>query len=351
MVFGMGYLLIPSYFERVLVAEWSPAIHLGLTGLGTGLLALASFRAVPPVIELVGASAWCLGVVLFLGTLLWTIRGNLTGRDTGTSSDRAAFRGADRYANTFIPVALAYLAIGSYEILARVSGFPGVTDGYFPRISHLIAAGFAALLVFALGVRLAPRFLGVAAPKSLVGIVLPAGALGPALIAFGLGNGVGFVIGALAEATAVLGFAALYVILFVQSDRRRIGLFGVLAGVVSGVVGVSLGLSFAFGSVTAALIYAHLQLNLLGFLGLVIVGFALQFFPPSSGRFRGASDRTALFVILVLTSGLFVTVVGSILTFPQVVTLGNAVTLVGTLGYGYLIVRLMVDIGKRQSPN
>jgi len=349
MVFGMGYLLIPSYFERVLVAEWPPAIHLGLTGLGTGLLALASFRDVPPVIELGGASAWCLGVVLFLGTLLWTIRGNLTGRETGTSADRAAFRRVDRYANAFIPIALAYLAIGSYEVLVRVSGFPGVTDGYFPRITHLLVAGFAGLLVFALGVRLAPRFLDVPAPKVLVAVVLPAGALGPALLATGLGGGTAFVIGALAQATAVVGFAVLFVVLFARSERRRVGFFGVLAGVLSGVIGVSLGLSFAFGPVTAAMITAHLQLNLLGFLGLTIVGFTIQFFPPTAGRFPGANDRTALLVILSLVCSLLLIVFGSIEEFPRLITIGNGLALTGVLGYGYLLVRLMIAIGSRQS--
>jgi len=345
----MGYLLIPSYFERVLVAEWPPAIHLGLTGLGTGLLALASFRAVPPVIELVGASAWCLGVVLFLATLLWTMRGNLTGRDTGTSNDRAAFRGADRYANRFVPVALAYLAIGSYEILARVSGVPGVTDGYFPRITHLLAAGFAALLVFTLGVRLAPRFLGVPAPKTLVAVVLPAGALGPALLAIGLGGGTAFVIGALAEATAVVGFAVLFIVLFARSERRRVGFFGVLAGVLSGVIGVSLGLSFAFGPITTAMITTHLQLNLLGFLGLTIVGFTMQFFPPTAGRFLGANDRTVLLVILSLVCSLLLMIFGSIGGFPPLMTIGNGLALAGVLTYGYLLVRLMIAIGSRQS--
>lgn len=111
-----------------------------------------------------------------MGALLWTIRGNLTGHDTGTGNDRAAFRRTDRYANAAIPAALAYLAVGSYEVLARVSALPGLTDGYFPRITHLLAAG-AALLVFALGVRLAPRFLDVPAPAPLVAVVLPAGAV------------------------------------------------------------------------------------------------------------------------------------------------------------------------------
>lgn len=349
MVFGMGYLLIPSYFERVLVARWPPAIHLGLTGVGTGLLALASVRDVPPFIELSGASAWCLGVVLFLGTLLWTIRGNLMGRDTGTSADRAAFQGVDRYANAFVPIALAYLAIGSYEVLARVSVFPGVTDGYVPRITHLLAAGFAALLVFALGVRLAPRFLGVPAPKLLVAVVLPAGALGPALIASGLGGGITFVIGALAEATAVFGFAVLFVVLFVRSEREKVGFFGVLAGVLSGVAGVTLGLSFAFGPITAAMITAHLQLNLLGFLGLTIVGFTMQFFPPTAGRFWGANDRTALLVILSLICSLLLIVFGNIGEFSLLITLGNGLALTGVLGYGYLVVRLMFAIGSRQS--
>lgn len=349
MVFGMGYLLIPSYFERVLASRWSPAIHLGLTGLGTGLLALASFRDTPPFIELLGACTWCLGIVLFLGTLLWTIRGNLLGRDTGTSTSRAAFQWVDRYANPFIPIALAYLAVGSYEVLARVSILPGITDGYFPRITHLLAAGFAGLLIFALGVRLVPRFLGVPAPKSLVGIILPASALGPALIAIGLGNGITFVIGGLLEVTAIFGFTVLVTVLFTRSDRQRIGLFGVLGGVLSGAVGVSLGLSFAFGRMTAALIIAHLQLNLLGFLGLTIIGFTLQFFPPNAGQFRGATDRTALLVIISIVCGLFLIVFGTIEESVLLITTGNGFALIGALSYCYLMIRMMFTIGTRQS--
>lgn len=349
MVFGMGYLLIPSYFERVLAARWPPAIHFSLTGLGTGLLVLASVRDVPPLIERSGAFAWCLGVVLFLGTVLWTIRGNLMGRDTGTSTERAAFQWVDRYANPFVPIALAYLAIGSYEVLARVSVLPGVTDGYFPRITHLLAAGFAGLLVFALGVRLAPRFLGVPAPKVLVGVVLPAGALGPALLAIGIGGGFTFVVGALLEATAVLGFAVLFVVLLVRSDRRKVGFFGVLGGVLSGVIGVLLGLSFAFGHVTSAMTAAHLQVNLLGFLGLTIVGFTVQFFPPTTGRFWGANDRSALLVILSLVCSLLILVIGNFGTSLLLVTVGNGLALVGALGYGYLVSRLMIAIGSRQS--
>ena len=349
MVFGMGYLLIPSYFERVLTAKWSPAAHLGLTGFGTGLLALGSSPATPLFIEQVGATAWCLGVVLFLTTLLWTIRGNLMGRDTGTSVNRAAFQWVDQYANLFVPIALAYLALGSYELLARVSTLPRVMDGYFPRITHLLAAGVAALLIFALGARLGPRFFNVPAPKILVGVILPAGALGPVLIATGLGGGRLFIVGALLEATAVLGFAVLFVVLFVRSDRQKIGFFGVLGGVLSGVFGVSLGLIFAFGYMTGAMISAHLQLNLLGFLGLTIVGFSLQFFPPTVGRFRGANERTALVEIFSLVCGLLILVIGYLGQSALLINLGNILALAGALVYGYLIIRLIITIGARQS--
>ncbi|WP_435063012.1 hypothetical protein [Halobaculum sp. EA56] len=347
MVFGMGYLLIPSYFERVLRASWPPGVHLGLTGGGTALLAVASIRELPAAVERAGTLAWFLGVVVFLGTLLWTVRDNLTGRETGTGAGREEFERVDRYANPFVPVALGYVLVGSYELLARATVLPGITDGYVPRVSHLLAAGGAVLLVFALGVRLAPRFLGVPAPTRPVRVVLPAGALAPALLAHGLGGGPTLVAGALAEATAVVGFAGLYGLSFARSDRRSVGLVGVLAGVASGVAGVSLGLSFAFGPVTAERAAVHLELNLLGFLGLCIVGFAMQFFPPSAGRFRGATDAVAWLAIGALLGGLTSVAVGTLAGIAALATVGDALALAGAVVYGYLVVRLLAAVDSR----
>ncbi|QZP39633.1 hypothetical protein [Halobaculum magnesiiphilum] len=347
MVFGMGYLLIPSYFERVLDAKWPPAIQLGLTGTGTGLMAVAFLPVGPPLVERLGEIAWVLGVIVFLGTILWTIRDNLAGRETGTGAGKEELEWVDRYANPFMIVALGYVLVGSYELLAHGSPLPGITDGYVPRVSHLLAAGGATLLVFTLGVRIAPRFLGVPARKELVAVVLPAGAFGPALLAYGLGGGPAFIAGAIAEATAMVGFGGVYGLLFARSDRRTVGLFGVLAGVGCGIAGVSLGLSFAFGTVSSELVTSHLQLNLLGFLGLCIIGFAMQFFPPTAGRFKGATETTVWLVIVALLGGLVFIVVGTLAEVTILATAGNVLALTGAVVYSYLVIRLMIAVGSR----
>ncbi|WP_416841338.1 hypothetical protein [Haloferax sp. DFSO52] len=354
-IFGMAYLLVPSYFGTVLATDRLPVVHLGSSVSGTILLALSASAVGPPSVETVGALLWGCGVGVFIAALLWSVGDELRRGETGTSTHRAKFEWVDRYANRFIPVAFAYLAIGAYELVARSTALPGLTDGYFPRITHLLAAGFAALLVFTLGVRLAPRFLGVPAPKELTAVVLPAGALGPVLIAFGLSSGSVFVAGALAEATAFICFAALYLVVYFRSERRRVGAESILAGVGSGVAGVSIGLTVAAGPlfdsspVPAGALSAHLQLNLLGFLGLVVVGFAFLFYPPTAGRFRGATARTARMAIAVLVVGLTISVVGRLAGWSVLSSFGDGVVLLGAIGYGYLLIRLLVEIGARQA--
>ncbi|WP_411966027.1 hypothetical protein [Haloferax sp. YSMS24] len=354
-VFGMAYLLIPSYFGTVLSTDRIPLVHLVLAVSGTVLLVLSAFAVGPPSLGMLGALLWSGGVAAFVSALFWSIRDELRRGETGTASHRQAFEWVDRYANRFVPVAFFYLVVGSYELLARSTTLPGLTDGYFPRITHLLAAGFVVLLVFTLGVRLAPRFLGVPAPRALTAVVLPAGAVGPGLVAIGLSSGPVFVAGAVAEAVAFVGFAALYLVVFLQSDRRRIGSESVLAGVLSGVAGVTIGLTVALGPLvglppfSAAAVQAHLQLNLLGFLGLVVVGFALMFFPPTAGRFRGSNERTARLTIAVLVAGVVVSVVGQFTGGSVVATVGDGVVLIGTFGYGYLLTRLLVEIGARRA--
>lgn len=286
----------------------------------------------------IGVILWSLGVSVFLGTLLWTIRGHFTGRETATGEANADRRSVDRLANGFVPVAFLYLLVGTYETLALYTGLPLLLDGYLPRMTHLLAAGTAGLLIFALGFRLLPRFMVATPPRPLVALVLPAGALGPAVLAAYLGTARWMQVGALVEALAVIGFAAGTGVLFVRSDRRRVGFFGILAGATNGVIAVAVGLSFAFGRVSPALVYAHLRLNLLGFLGLTIIGIAYQFYPPAVGTLPGASDRAALTSILCVGSGLLIQVIGFIGQLPPVITLGELVALAGVLLYAYLLV-------------
>lgn len=338
-VFGKAYSLVPAYFDRTLATNRLLPVHLTASAGGTLLLA-AGVEWSNGLLETVGATVWAVGVGLFLITLCWTLRGNLTGAETATGTQNTHRKRVDRISNLFIPVALAYLAVGSYELLASTTALPPIFDGYAPRATHLLAAGSAGLMLFAVGFRLLPRFLVAPPPRPLVWVVLPTGALGPTLLAWGLPTGTRFQVGALMQTTAVVGFAVAFWALYWRSDRRRVGFYGVLAATVAGVLAVALGVGFAFGTPPTDLFALHRRLTVLGFLGLAIVGVSYQFYPPTVGQFPGASDRTATYVIGALFGGLLVETAGWISGYPSVVTLGRLSTLVGAVAHLYLLAGL-----------
>lgn len=305
---------------------------------GTSGLVGTSLQIGPPWLGSVGTILWSLGVGVFIGSLLWTIRSNLTGYDTATGKTNIERQPIDRLANGFIPFAFIYLIIGTYETLAIYTGLPLLYDGYPPRVTHLLGAGTAGLLIFTLGFRPLPRFLVASPPRMLVVLVLPAGTLGPILLATHFGGNFWFQLGALLEAIAVTGFAIGVGLLFIQSERRRVGFYGILAGAISGVVAVVIGLWFVFNQQSSALVLVHLRLNPLGFLGLTIIGISYQFYPPAAGTVRGASNRTALISIAGLVSGLLVQVIGLGGNIPLLTTLGQLLTLGDTLLYAFLII-------------
>lgn len=104
MIFGKAYALIPSYFNRQLTQHWIPRVHLPCATLGTGLLAIGSLSSIPTPISLFGSIIWGIGVGLFFWGIGNSIRDNLTGRETGTSSANQDRRDVDRFANAFIPI-------------------------------------------------------------------------------------------------------------------------------------------------------------------------------------------------------------------------------------------------------
>lgn len=338
-VFGKAYALVPTYFDRDLAAPRLMPVHLACALSGTLLLALGAEASVPVAAE-AGGALWLAGVLVFLATVLWTLRGNFTGSETATGTSDAQRRDVDRYANAFVPVALVYLAAGSYALAAAGGPFPPLLDGYPPRASHLLAAGAAALMLFAVGFRLLPRFLVVSPSRPLVAVVLPAGAVGPALVAATLPAGPGFRVGAAIEAVAVVGFAVAVVRMIVRSDRGRVGFHGVAAGAAAGVLAALLGLSFAFAAPRPGLVAAHLRLNLLGFLGLTIVGVSYVFYPPGIGTAPGASDRGALAAIALLAGGLAVETAGLVAGVAVAVTAGRLGTATGAVFHVYLLATL-----------
>jgi len=342
-VFGKAYALVPSYFDRDLAWSLAPALQFPLTAVGVAGLALAPLPGVPAVSGPVGAVAWTLGVAVFLVTLLATVRTNLTGGETGTGEHNADRRSVDRAANLFVPVVFAYLAVGTWETLATHTVVPVLLDGYPPRASHLLAAGTVALLVFAVGFRLLPRFLVAHTDRRLPWLVLPAGALGPVLLAVGIPGGPVLHAGAGLEAVAMVGWAVAYGGLYRATDRHRVGFHGPLLGTLAGLAGVALGLAMAVGPVTESLVVAHYRLNVLGFLGLTVVGVTYQFYPPAVGDFSGAGDRLALGSIGLLSVGLAVEVVGALAAVGVVTTLGRALSLLGALAYAYLVLGVFVQ--------
>jgi hypothetical protein len=341
-VFGKAYSLVPSYFERSLAVPRAPALHLPLAVGGVAALALGRVADAPGAVT-AGATAWAAGVAVFLGTLLWTVRDNLTGAATGTGDHRADRRAVDRAANAAVPVALGYLAAGTWLLVAARTPLPAPLAGYPARVSHLLAVGTAALLLFAVGFRALPRFLVAHPPRPLVWVVLACGAVGPGLLAVGLPDGPLLVAGAALVAAAVVGFAAAYAALFVRSDRSRVGFAGVLLGAVAGVGTVALGLYFALAGADPSLVTAHYRLGLLGFLGLSVVGVSYQFYPPGVARFPLAGDRLAVAVYAALGGGLLAQVVAATTDRPVLGDVGRALALLGALLHAYLLLGLFAQ--------
>ncbi len=343
-IFGKAYSLVPTYFNRTLATTRLLPAHLLFASSGTVLLAF-DVQYGGTLAGQAGAVLWAGGVAVFLGMLGWTIYDNVTGRETGTSKANADRRSVDRVANFFVPVALAYLAFGTYELLASTTAVPPVFDGYTPRAVHLLATGTAALLVFALGFRLLPRFLVASPPRPLVWVVLPAGAAAPAILAASLPAGGWFRLGALLQSLAILGFAVAFWMLFIRSNRRRVGFYGVLACTVAGLGGIALGLVFAFDQSTVDLIAAHRRLNVLGFLGLAIVGVSYQFYPPAVSVLPGIDDKTAFTAIGLICGGLLLETAALALGFDVGVSVGQLVVLVGAC----LHLLILLGVFRRQA--
>ena len=349
-VFGKAYALVPTYFDRPLAPERAPGIHLPLSIVGVTGLALGPLPAVPRAVGTLGAITWFAGAAVFVGALAISVRDNLTGRETGTGSANAHRRRVDRAANAAAPFAVGYLGVGSAALVVG-----GLDSASLPRsalrfagapaaASHLLIAGGAAALLFAVGFRLLPRLLGASPPAPLVAVVLPAGVLGPALLAAGLAGvrstvaGVApFRVGAALTATAVVGFAVAVLALVARADRRRVGVGAIAAGACFGVLGVGLGLGFAFDALDLALAAAHLRLNVLGFLGLTIVGVTYHFYPPAIGTLPGVGVRSARAAAAALTAGLLVETAGIWIDSPAAVTGGRLVGVAGALTYAWVL--------------
>lgn len=335
-VFGKGYSLLPAYFDRTLAWSGAPAVQWPLTTGGVGAMAVGAAGLGPSWLSAAGRLTWVAGTVVFVGTMLVTFGDNLTGAQTGTGEASAERRGLDRLANAFVPMVLLYVLAGCVELVGGTLGLPTPFGGVAARTSHLLAAGGALLLLFAVGYRLLPRFLGEEPSTRVAAGILTLAGVGPALLAWGYPGGLAFRVGAVAQSTAVIGFAVTYGRLLSRSDRSRVGLYSVAVGLGFGCLGVAVGAHMAFDGFDAGLAAAHWRLNVYGLLGLSIVGAVYQFYPPAICPRFGGSDRGALLTIALVGAGLGLVAGTSVLGIGGR-PVGHALALCGATGYTYLL--------------
>ncbi|MXV64286.1 hypothetical protein GS429_19890 [Natronorubrum sp. JWXQ-INN-674] len=345
-VFGKAYTLIPSYFARELAVPRAPAIHLPFALVGTIGAFAAGIGIGPPTVAVVGAASWFVGCLVFVIALGVTVRDNPTGRETGTGATETHRKRVDRLANAAVPVVFAYLLVGSALPLAAEFGIETPVSAIGPATTHLVAAGTAALLVFAIGFRLLPRLLVASTSPTLAGIVLGTGIVGPALLAVGFREGPVFHIGAGLQSVALVGFAVGYADLYRRSERRRVGGRAVLAGACYGILVAVLGLAFAILSATsvpATAFDAHYRLAIGGFVGLTIVGVTFHFYPPAVASTPGIGTRTASASVAALVGGLGLEVVGLLAPASTLVGFGRWLAVVGAVLYAAVLYSIFVE--------
>lgn len=203
------------------------------------------------------------------------------------ASDRVRLSHAQ--ARATLQLALAFVAASA---LAAV-----LADGRWLPL-HLFLAGGVVLAISGVSVMLTVTWSAAPAPSNrAVQVQRSCIALG----AVGVGAGRELDLGAWVLAPAgflyLAGLVLLAAVLAVTSRRgveRRFdpAVAAYLAAVVAGVAGVLLGMTMAIGTPSAGLRRAHVTLNLLGLVGLV-VGGTLPFFAATIGRSRMAPHATA----------------------------------------------------------
>ncbi|MDY7081252.1 MAG: hypothetical protein SXQ77_02305, partial [Halobacteria archaeon] len=212
---------------------------------------------------------------------------------------------------------------------------------------HFYAVGFAALLIFALGVRLLTGFFHVSIPRYAVRLVIVPGALAPAFLGTYLWMWVDpwFQVGAVLETVGMVGYLGTVMFVAYRSDTNNVGLYGILLGAVSGVIAVVLVFLYVLGIGGAVIgtqttyVSGHVSFVLGGFFPLTIVGYAYQFFPVTGGQFRGANRSTATATVGLLGTGVLLQGGSAVVEQSLIVKIGAAISLVGAVGYWYLITR------------
>ena len=202
---------------------------------------------------------------------------------------------------------------------------------------HLLLAGGVTLAISGVSLMLTVTWSAAPAPPdSWVNGQRAAVAAGAAGVALGREAQLSDAVTAVAGASYVVGLVGLAVLLVVTVRRgveRRfdVAVAAYVAAIAAGVAGVAMGVAMAVGSPSGDVRAAHVTVNLLGLVGLV-VGGTMPFFAATVGRSRMSPHATAARLALWLiwqVSTLVVTVVALLADAGTVAAVGLGGYVVG----------------------
>lgn len=295
LIFGTSRMLLTGLLGIQLVGPrlfaWLPA---GLAGLG-----MVGYAVAGPV--------WGSASPALLG--LWSLGMLLHVSITGTSVVRHVRRPAGRLAfvgRRLGPAAYPAAAGALYGVVAIFAApLWGAGRIALPVLVHVHLAGFVVCTIVAASLLLLPRFTGVHPPSWLVWTVALLPLPGPALVAWGVsGHPAILRWGAGIEGAALILFAANVGWQLLRSTRPRASFVPYALAVLSLVTAALLGNAFALRSATRLLVPLHGVLNLVGFVGLFVLGAAWDLYAPTFGRGPDAYRVQGRILGVLATGGL-----------------------------------------------
>lgn len=300
---GFGWHLFPSMSRHRLAGMPAPAGLFLLAELGVlaGFAGLSGALPAAPGTELtvLGSGAWLGTIAWFAGSLFRSARG---ARASSAPSERPADGAAGR-------LFLVSWIFGTAAAGAWLAGaiLPGPGFGLWLIGVHLFVLGQAALAIFAVSLRILPRSAGADAPAALAKLLGACGVGGALGVPLGLGvvppsEGAWLLAPGLLEGAAAVLFVVeiAWVRLRARTPRRDQLLFvgSGLALWAGGAVGLGMVATAAYPFVGA-----HAALNLLGFVGLTVLGMWFSLLAPFQFvSHRWTSRALAVSVVLLLAA-------------------------------------------------
>jgi hypothetical protein len=355
MIFGMGYVLIPSFIGRGLAYPWGALLHLPLA-VASVILVSVSVAALRPELWRMAAALWLLGGILFAANLVATrksaLRPSVRVPKPSTLEDRAGL--------LLVGVAVGHLLASSVLFLqfdvSRGLGTLLPLD-YWSQL-HLYLLGFVVTMIFGVGYNLIPRFLAARPNRVLLYVNVAAALPAPTLFAvFISSGGAGLAVGAALFTTAFLSYALNVATMYRHRGREIQPTFAfILTTLVFLSAGISFGFLFILRPDLRYLAVIHAELNLFGFVGMTIFGVSYYIFPyfpkgsyvPSYGRPKSHLVMASAGLAIAVAAKTHRLLAGP--GYPWLIVLGEGLMLISAIIYLSCMHRMLMAVWGVVSP-